>query len=136
MDLPVKQWLGRFESDTGSHFTTKDTIMRLFLSLSTITIAAGLLMPIPAHANQTWATWYKDGRRTANGERFNPNGMTAAHRTLPFGTMLNVSYKGRSIVVRINDRGPFRKRVGLDLSRGAARAIGCSGKCLVSYRVV
>ena len=75
------------------------------------------------------ATWYGNelrGNRTASGERFNPDGLTAAHKSLPFGTCLVVSNPktGRTIVVRVNDRGPFTKGVTLDLSAGAARAIG------------
>ncbi|WP_424519450.1 septal ring lytic transglycosylase RlpA family protein [Rubrivirga sp.] len=66
------------------------------------------------------------GRRTANGERFNPDAMTAAHRTLPFGTRLRVTNtrNGRSVLVRVNDRGPFTRGRVLDLSRAAAREIG------------
>ena len=66
------------------------------------------------------------GRRTANGERFDMNAMTAAHRTLPFGTKVEVTNpaNGRSVVVRINDRGPFTKGRTIDLSRSAAQAIG------------
>ena len=84
------------------------------------------------------ASWYMHGKRTANGERFNPNGMTAAHRTLPFGTKLHLTYQGRSVIVRINDRGPFVRGRQLDLSRGAAQQLGCirSGSCKVIYRVV
>ena len=82
------------------------------------------------------ATWYQDGKRTANGERFNPNGLTAAHRTLPFGTKLHLTHKGRTAIVRINDRGPFVRGKNLDLARGAARALGCSGVCTVEYRIV
>ncbi len=75
------------------------------------------------------ASWYgKDfhGRRTANGERYDMNDLTAAHRTLPFGTLLEVRNvrTGRSVVVRVNDRGPFSKSRVLDLSYGAAREIG------------
>ncbi len=75
------------------------------------------------------ATWYGDelrGRRTASGEVFNPDGLTAAHRSLPFGTCLMVANPktGRSVAVRVNDRGPFTKGLSLDLSKGAARAIG------------
>ena len=82
-----------------------------------------------AFAGQTVATWYGDeyaGKRTASGERFNPNDLTTAHRSLPFGTCLRVSNPktGRSVSVRVNDRGPFTKGVLLDLSHGAARAIG------------
>ncbi len=66
------------------------------------------------------------GPQTANGERYNPGGLTAAHRTLPFGTRVRVTSArtGRSVVVRINDRGPFHGNRIIDLSTGAARAIG------------
>jgi rare lipoprotein A len=72
------------------------------------------------------ATWYMHGTRTANGEKFNPDGLTAAHKTLPFGTVLRVTNpdNNRSIVVRINDRGPFTKGVDLDISRGGAQQLG------------
>jgi len=73
------------------------------------------------------ASWYGSGHRTANGERFAPDGLTAAHRSLPFGTRVRVTYGSRSVVVRINDRGPFIAGRAIDLSRGAARAIGLSG---------
>jgi len=79
------------------------------------------------------------GRFTASGQRFNPNGLTAAHRTLPFGTRVQVSYKGRSVVVVINDRGPaaFTGR-SLDLSYGAARELGLvpAGTGVVQMRVL
>ena len=75
------------------------------------------------------ASWYGDelrGNRTASGEKFNPDGLTAAHRTLPFGTCLVVGNprNGKSVNVRVNDRGPFAKDRVLDLAAGAARAIG------------
>lgn len=68
------------------------------------------------------------GRRTASGVRFNPNGMTAAHRSLPFGTKLRVTHGSRSVIVTINDRGPFVRGRVLDLSKGAAQAIGMTGR--------
>ena len=72
------------------------------------------------------ASFYRHGARTANGERFDPSGMTAAHRTLPFGTRVRVVEpdSGRDVVVRINDRGPFTGGRVIDLSEGAARALG------------
>ena len=78
------------------------------------------------------ASWYGpgfQGRLTANGERFNTNAYTAAHKTLPFGTKVKVTNKntGRSVVVRINDRGPFVHGRVIDLSKASARAIGISG---------
>jgi rare lipoprotein A len=67
------------------------------------------------------------GRRTASGERMNPQAMTAAHRSLPFGTRVHVTGPRGSVVVRINDRGPFVKGRCIDLSTAAARAIGIPG---------
>jgi rare lipoprotein A len=79
------------------------------------------------------ASYYCSGSRTASGEHFNPNGFTAAHRTLPFGTRLAVTNpaNGRTVVVRINDRGPFVRGVSLDLARGAAFALGMRGNATV-----
>ena len=67
------------------------------------------------------------GLRTASGEPFDPEGYTAAHRTLPLGTRLLVSYGGRSVRVKVNDRGPYVPRHDLDLSLAAARKIGLVG---------
>ncbi|HEY4833365.1 MAG TPA: septal ring lytic transglycosylase RlpA family protein, partial [Bradyrhizobium sp.] len=66
----------------------------------------------------------ESGSRTASGQRMNSNAMTAAHRTLPFGTKLRVTHGGQSVIVTVNDRGPFVRGRVLDLSTGAARAIG------------
>lgn len=77
-----------------------------------------------------WASWYgPSGHRTASGETFRTNGFTAAHRYWPFGTRVLVTnlQNGRSVVVRINDRGPFMAGRVIDLSRGSARAIGMGG---------
>jgi rare lipoprotein A len=75
------------------------------------------------------SAYYWEGRRTASGQPFNPHAMTAAHRTLPFGTHLNVTNPrtGKTVNVLINDRGPFVRGVSLDLSLGAAQAIGMHG---------
>jgi rare lipoprotein A len=75
------------------------------------------------------ASYYgnESGSRTASGQRFNQNALTAAHRSLPFGTKLRVTHRGQSVVVTINDRGPFIRGRVLDLSTGAARAIGLTG---------
>jgi rare lipoprotein A len=75
------------------------------------------------------SAFYGQGERTASGQPFNPQGMTAAHRTLPFGTHLTVTNPrtGKSVIVVVNDRGPFVSGVGLDLSLGAAQAIGLHG---------
>jgi rare lipoprotein A len=83
------------------------------------------------------ASWYGPGfhgRKTANGERFDMNALTAAHRTLPLGTQVRVTntHTGQSVVVRINDRGPYVGRRVIDLSKASAQAIGLLGVAKVS----
>lgn len=103
----------------------------------TVTSLAILLYVVnSASADQMVATWYGQefaGSPTASGETFDPNGYTAAHKTLPFGTKLLVTYQGKSVVVRINDRGPYSDGVDLDLSEAAAGAIGFKN---VGYDIV
>lgn len=92
-----------------------------------------------AEAAQTGvASYYKHGRKTANGERFNPNGYTAAHRSLPFGTKVLVTNlrNGRSVIVRINDRGPFIRGRVIDLSFGAARVVGLTSSGTAKVKIV
>lgn len=79
------------------------------------------------------ASWYGrqfHGKKTASGERFDMNALTAAHRSLPFGCYVKVTNKdnGQSVIVRINDRGPFHGNRVVDLSYGAAKAIGITKK--------
>ncbi len=86
------------------------------------------------------ASWYGpgfNGKKTASGERFNSNGLTAAHRSLPFGTRVRVTNlnNGRSVVVRINDRGPFSRARVIDLSAGAARIIGVAASGVAPVRL-
>jgi rare lipoprotein A len=78
----------------------------------------------------------ESGSRTASGARFNQNAMTCAHRSLPFGTRLRVTHGDRSVIVTVNDRGPFVRGRVLDLSKGAARAIGIGGVARVTAEVV
>ena len=84
------------------------------------------------------ASYYgnESGSKTASGQRFNQNAMTCAHRSLPFGTKLKVSVGGRSVVVTVNDRGPFIRGRVLDLSKGAAHALGMGGLARVTAEVV
>ncbi|KPF53059.1 hypothetical protein IP85_19000 [Rhizobium sp. AAP116] len=86
------------------------------------------------------ASWYALTSKTASGERMNPTRLTAAHKTLPFGTKLKVTNarSGKSVVVRINDRGPFIRGRVLDLSKAAAQNIGMirSGHAKVCYEII
>ena len=87
------------------------------------------------------ASWYGPGfhgRRTASGERFNQNAMTAAHKTLPLGSLVRVTSleTNQSIIVRINDRGPYRRGFIIDLSKGAARALDMQGSDKVQLTVI
>jgi rare lipoprotein A len=96
-------------------------------------------VPLTALAQSGIASVYAyDGGRTASGERASPGALTAAHRTLPFGTMVRVTNRssGRSVVVRINDRGPFVHGRIIDLTPAAARALGFSGLANVEVDVV
>lgn len=102
-------------------------------------LSLAVLVATPAISYASTASWYGNqfhGRKTASGERFNQHAMTAAHRTLAFGTLVRVTHKGKSVVVRINDRGPFIRGRTIDLSKGAARKIGCHGVCRVQIAVV
>jgi rare lipoprotein A len=104
--------------------------------LSALVIST-IVIPTIASAQSGIASVYSEGP-TATGERVVASGMTAAHRTLPFGTMVRVTNtsNGRSVVVRINDRGPFVKGRIIDLTPGAARAIGIAGLGAVTVDVV
>jgi rare lipoprotein A len=84
------------------------------------------------------ASTYWEGSRTANGEHYNPAGISAAHKSLPFGTRVLVrdQHTGRSIVVRINDRGPYVGGRIIDLSTGAKKALGMDGLAPVCISVV
>lgn len=84
------------------------------------------------------ASYYSSGTLTASGERFDQNGFTAASRTLPFGTRLHVTNPatGRSVIVRINDRGPFVRGRDLDLAKGAAEALGMIEQGTAQLRIV
>jgi len=100
-------------------------------------IAAILLCVGAAHAETGIASVYSYGPHTANGERFNPRGLTAAHKTLPFGTLAKVCrIGGNCILVRINDRGPFVHGRIIDLTPVGARALGFSGLARVTVQPI
>ncbi|HEX9756566.1 MAG TPA: septal ring lytic transglycosylase RlpA family protein [Nitrospiria bacterium] len=94
----------------------------------------------PSFRQKGMASWYGGkfhGRKTANGEIYNMYGLTAAHRSLPFGTFLKVTHQtsGKSVKVKINDRGPFVRGRFLDLSYGAARELGMVETGIAPVRV-
>ena len=101
-------------------------------------IGAALLLPELAQAEQTGhASWYALHSRTASGEMMNPSAMTAAHRSLPFGTKVLVENlsNGKAVVVRINDRGPFIKGRIIDVSKAAASVLGMLGSGTARVKV-
>ena len=89
-----------------------------------------------AHSFAGMCAFYSENGKVASGGHFNANGLTAAHRTLPFGTRVRVTdaKTGRSVVVTINDRGPFGKGRVLDLSPAAARALGMMDRGVIFVR--
>jgi rare lipoprotein A len=94
----------------------------------------------PGHTQDGVASYYHDrfhGRKTASGAAYNKNTLSAAHKTLPLGTEVRVTdaRSGKSVIVRINDRGPFVKGRVIDLSRAAAREIGLTQKGLTKVKV-
>jgi rare lipoprotein A len=102
------------------------------------TVRGKTYYPLPSaegYKERGVATWYgsESGNRTAMGTRFRPNGLSAAHKTLPLPTKVRVTNlrNGRYVDVLVNDRGPFKKGRLIDLSRGAAKRIGLRGKAEV-----
>ena len=101
--------------------------------LAVLTLSAILPQTVSA-AECGRASWYALTGRTASGQKANPNGYYAAHRTLPFGTKVEVTDQstGKSVEVTINDRGPFVGKRIIDLSKGAAAALGFQNKGVTS----
>ncbi|SFV27979.1 rare lipoprotein A [Hyphomicrobium facile] len=134
---------------TFDHWQAKITIAKPSFASAKQPVAAaapigeqpyGLHGPDPAgtgHALKGIASYYGKGERTATGEAFNPQDMTAAHRTLPFGTRVRVTRvdNGDSVVVRINDRGPFKPGRVIDLSTKAAEDLGMTGMGLAAVNL-
>lgn len=95
-----------------------------------------LYNPHPVMVEEGIASWYKD-KRTASGERFSSSAMAAAHKKLPFGTLVRVVdlKTNKSITVRINDRGPYIRGRVIDLTTGAARALGMYSRGIAKVRI-
>lgn len=127
----------------GRSFTQQQTSSEPGRSRRSDAQGASFAIPANARSFEATASYYGGGPRrfepnahTASGERFNQWDMTAAHRTLPIGTRLLVSHGGRSVVVRVNDRGPAAwTGRSLDLSRGAATRIGLIARGAGSVQV-
>ena len=114
--------------------------MKKLPSVLLYTLILSLIPVLSAFSETGYASWYGgkfQGRQTANGETFDTNTLTAAHKTLPFGTIVEVTNlkNGKSVQVRINDRGPFVEGRIIDLSRAAAVEIGMMGAGIAPVRV-
>ena len=128
---------GRFASSTTTRQASTESNIRpsSFEAKEGAGFAKERLSSVPQHSNETQnpsiglASSYGEGSQTASGERFNADELTAAHRTLPFGSRVRVTNRsnGRSVVVRINDRGPFVSGRIIDVTPAAARVLGMSG---------
>jgi len=124
----------RWTASTATISTSQGNGWRAGRAAGAALVLACALAATQSHAETVLASWYGHGRLTASGERFNPNGMTAAHRTFPFGARLRVCLSG-CVTVRINDRGPFVRGRTLDLARGAAAVIGLTGRGVARVRM-
>lgn len=114
------------------------------LALASLTVVANRKNPADSVTQTIFTTYYAkkfEGRRTSSGQRYRGEKFTAAHRTLPFGTIITVKNlrNGKIVKVKVNDRGPFSKKFSLDLSRAAAKAIGIYrlgyAKVEISYKI-
>ena len=115
----------------------KSRIFAFGAAIAAFVAVAGLQSSEALAAQCGKASWYSSGTTTASGEKMNANALAAAHRSLPFGTRVRVDNlnNGRSVVVRINDRGPFIRGRVIDLTRGAAAQIGMVNAGTASVRV-
>ena len=125
-------WITNCLGCCGSRFCCGDLWSRLHRRSQAASREGDGISRIGGHGQRGAAFWYDPGfhgRRTASGETFNTNALTAAHKTLPFGSRVRVTTErtGRSVVVRINDRGPYAHGRVIDLSKAAAQAVGVSG---------
>lgn len=138
--LPVDTQVAQAQAETQTEATVADTAQVGSEETGAKPMQYAGLTEGDAPFQQGRASFYRHGSRTANGERFDPSGMTAAHPSLPFGSRVRVVHpaSGNEVVVRINDRGPFTGGRVIDLAEGAARRLGIirAGVASVSlYRV-
>lgn len=115
-------------------------LLSITLSITTVTATSSAVASVKQFKQSGMASWYGrqfHGRQTANGERFNMHAMTAAHRTLPLNCVIRVTNKtnGKSVVLRVNDRGPFSGNRVLDVSYGASKALGFTDNGLTNVKI-
>ena len=110
--------------------------LRSFVAAA-IVAASFAISAVPASAQVGHASWYSLTSKTASGERCNPKALTAAHRSLPFGTKVKVENlkNGKSVIVRINDRGPYVGGRIIDLTKAAANRLGFVNAGVAKVRV-
>ena len=115
----------------------KSRVFAFGAAVAAFAVVAGLQSSEASASQCGQASWYSSGTKTANGEKMNANALAAAHRFLPFGAHVRVDNlaNGRSVVVRINDRGPFIRGRVIDLTRGAAAAIGMISSGTASVKI-
>ena len=109
--------------------------MRL-AAIAAFAILCGTISQADAAAQTGKASYYKHGKRTASGERFNAADYTAAHRTLPTRVLVTNLKTGKSVIVRVNDRGPFIKSRIIDVSYGAAKVLGITATGVATVKIV
>ena len=115
----------------------KSFLYTLVLWLTALIIIIGIVRMAEAD-KASYYSYELGGRKTANGEMFDPSKLTAAHKTLPFGTMVKVTNveNGKSVIVRINDRGPFIAGRSIDLSYAAAAQIDMLAKGVAEVEII
>ena len=127
------------EVDNSSQQAAPDTATTTVVAIAQPQEVPGPLGPryTVIRSYQAVASWYRHGKITANGERFDPNGLTVAHRSLPFNTMVRLTNPntGQTIIVRVNDRGPYIRGREFDLSMRSAQLLGFQDRGVVRLNV-
>jgi rare lipoprotein A len=112
--------------------------MKIILIVISVLTFALTFLPTYSYAasHNGRISYYSSGSHTSSGERFNKRAFTCAHRTLPFGTIVKVGYRGKVVACRVNDRGPFVRGRVLDVSLASAHALGMTGAGVVYATLV
>lgn len=112
-------------------------MLKIIAVLSVSLLTVGCAPTIIESPKLAKASWYQMGTKTASGERYNPDGLTVAHKTYPFGTLLKLTNpeNNKTVIARVNDRGPFAHGRELDTSRGTARELGFIDKGVANLKV-